>query len=180
MKFKELPLKGAYIVEVEKLEDERGFFGRLWCQKELEEIGLNTQIVQSNVSRSKTKGTLRGMHFQKGEHAETKFVRCTKGSVYDVIIDLRKDSPTFMQWHGEELTSDNYKMMYVPENFAHGFLTLEDDSEVYYLVTQFYSKDYEGGLRFNDPAIKIKWPIEIKEISEKDNNHPSFDLNKII
>lgn len=180
MKFTELELKGAFVVEVDKIQDSRGFFGRLWCENEFADHNLNTNIVQSNVSLSKKKGTLRGMHFQRGSHAETKFVRCTRGSVYDVIVDLRPDSPTFKKWCGVELTADNYKMIYVPENFAHGFLTLEDDSEVYYLVTQFYSAQHEAGLRYNDPGIGIEWPNEIAEISEKDNNHPEFSLKNII
>ncbi len=174
MKFTELELKGAYVIEVDKIQDERGFFGRLWCENELKNYGLNTNIVQSNVSLSKKKGTLRGMHFQRGEYAETKFVRCTRGSVYDVIVDLRPESPTFKQWYGVKLTADNYKMIYVPENFAHAFLTLEDNSEVYYMATQFYNSENEGGLRYNDPEINIEWPIEITEISDKDNNHPNL------
>jgi len=180
LKFTELELKGAFVIEVDKIQDERGFFGRLWCENELKKHGLNTNIVQSNVSLSKKKGTLRGMHFQRGEYAETKFVRCTQGSVYDVIVDLRPESPTFKQWCGVKLTADNYKMIYVPENFAHAFLTLEDNSEVYYMVTQFYNSENEGGLRYNDPEINIEWPIEINEISDKDNNHPNFSLKQII
>jgi len=180
MTFEETNLKGAYIIGVNKLEDDRGFFGRLWCEKELKEHNLNTNIVQSNVSLSEKKGTLRGMHFQRNPFQETKLVRCTKGSIYDVIIDLRPDSPTYKKWFGVKLTADNHKMIYVPENFAHGFLTLQDNSEVYYLVTQFYNKDAEAGLRYNDPTFKIEWPTEIVEISEKDNNHQNFDLKNII
>lgn len=168
------------MVQVDKIEDRRGFFGRLWCEKEFKNFGLNTNIVQSNVSLSKNKGTLRGMHFQRGKHAETKFVRCTRGSVYDVIVDLRPDSPTFKKWCGVELSADNYNMIYIPESFAHGFLTLEDNSEVYYMVTQFYNAESEGGLHYNDPEINIEWPITISEISDKDDSHPSFSLNKII
>ncbi|MDN3643375.1 dTDP-4-dehydrorhamnose 3,5-epimerase [Lutimonas halocynthiae] len=174
MKFTALELEGAFVIEVDKMEDQRGFFGRLWCEKEFKDHNLNTNIVQSNVSLSKKKGTLRGMHFQRGSHAETKFVRCTRGSVYDVIVDLRPDSPTYKRWCGVELTADNYKMIYVPENFAHGFLTLEDNSEVYYMVTQFYSAEHEGGLHYNDSDINIEWPIEINEISDKDDKHPKF------
>jgi len=179
MKFTESKLQGAYVIEVEKIEDDRGFFGRLWCEKEFQKYNLNTNIVQSNVSLSKKQGTLRGMHFQKSPHQETKLVRCTKGSVYDVIIDLRPDSPTFKKWFGVKLTEDNHKMIYVPENFAHGFLTLEDNSEVYYLVTQFYNKEAESGLRWNDPAFDIQWPIEVMEISDKDNRHANFNLKDI-
>lgn len=180
MKFTELSLKGAFVVEVDRIEDERGFFGRLWCEKELEEYELNTKIVQVNVSLSKKKGTLRGLHFQKGIHAETKFVRCTRGAIYDVIVDLRPESPTFKRWCGVELTQNNYKMVYAPKGFAHGFLTLKENSEVFYMVTQFYNGKHEGGIRYNDPEININWPIDISEISEKDKNHPDFSLNKII
>lgn len=176
MIFTETYLKGAYVIDVQKLIDERGFFGRLWCQDEFERHGLNVNIVQSNVSLSTKKGTLRGMHFQKHPFQETKLVRCTKGKVYDVIIDLRPDSPTFQKWFGIELSEDNHRMIYVPENFAHGFLTLEDNSEVYYLVTQFYNKSKEGGVRWNDPNFKIEWPTSINEISIKDSSHPNFDI----
>ncbi len=180
MKFTTLDLEGAFVIEVDKIEDQRGFFGRLWCEKEFKSYNLETKIVQSNVSLSKKKGTLRGMHIQKGEYAETKFVRCTKGSVFDVIIDLRPESPTFKKWYGIELTADNYKMIYVPEGFAHGFLTLENNSEVYYMVTQFYSPKHEIGIRYDDPEIAVKWPSEIKEISIKDKNHPDFNLKNIL
>ena len=180
MIFKETPLKGAFEIEVQKIDDERGFFGRLWCEKELKAHGLNTNIVQSNVSLSKNKGTLRGMHFQRNPFQETKLVRCTKGAVYDVIIDLRPDSPTFKKWHGVKLSEEKHNMIYVPENFAHGFLTLEDHSEVYYLVTQFYNKDMEAGLRWDDPAFGIDWPEIVREISVKDNKHPDFDLKNIL
>lgn len=180
MKFTALELEGAFIIEVNKIEDQRGFFGRLWCEKEFKEHNLNTNIVQSNVSLSERKGTLRGMHFQRGAHAETKLLRCTKGSVFDAIVDLRPDSPTFKQWVGVELSEYNHKMIYVPEGFAHGFLTLEDNSEVNYLVTQFYNKESEGGLRYNDPEINIQWPIDVKYVSEKDLSHPNFNLKNII
>ena len=180
MIFNETSLKGAYVVEVDKLKDERGFFGILWCEKEFKRHNLKSYIVQSNVSLSRKKGTLRGMHFQKHPFQETKFVRCTKGSVYDVIIDLRPDSITYKKWFGVELSESNHRMIYVPENFAHGFITLEDNSEVYYLVSQFYNHENEGGLRYNDSEIQIDWPIEISEISQKDNNHPDFSLKNIL
>lgn len=180
MKFNETILKGAFVIEVDKLIDDRGFFGRLWCERESEQYNLNTNIVQSNVSFSKKKGTLRGMHFQKHPYQETKLVRCTKGAVYDVIIDLRPNSSTYKKWVGVELTEHNQKMIYVPENFAHGFITLEDDTEVYYLVTQFYNKDAESGLRWNDPTFEIEWPLTVTEISEKDSNHPNFNLKNIL
>lgn len=180
MKFTETSLKGAYVIEVDKIGDERGFFTRIWCEDELKNYDLNTNIVQSNMSLSKRRGTIRGLHFQKSPFQETKFVRCTKGSVYDVIIDLRPDSTTYKKWFGVKLTENNHKMIYVPENFAHGFLTLEDNSEVYYLVTQYYNNDSEIGVRWNDPTFNIKWPIEITEVSEKDNNHPNFDFKSIL
>lgn len=180
MTFTETKLKGAYIIDVDRLEDDRGFFGRLWCEKEMKDRGLNANIVQSNISFSKKKGTLRGMHFQKKPFQETKLVRCTKGAVYDVIIDLRPNSETYKQWIGVDLTENNRRMIYVPENFAHGFITLEDNSEVYYLVTQFYNKEYEAGLRWNDKSFDIEWPVEVIEISDKDSIHPDFNLANIL
>jgi dTDP-4-dehydrorhamnose 3,5-epimerase len=179
MKFTETKLQGSYVIEVEKIEDDRGFFGRWWCEDEFKKYNLNTNIVQANVSRSNKKGTLRGLHFQKSPHQETKLLRCTKGAVYNVIIDLRPESPTFKKWFGVKLTEDNHKMIYVPENFANGFLTLEDNSEVYYLVTEFYNKEAESGIRWNDPAFNIKWPRAITEITEKDNGCANFNFKDI-
>lgn len=174
MLFKEAKLKGVYFIELEKLQDHRGYFGRLWCKKELGEHDLNANIVQSNTSYNKKKGTLRGLHYQKTPYEETKYVRCTKGAIYDVIVDLRPDSPTFKQWLGVELNEENMKMLYVPEGFAHGYLALEDNTEVTYFVTEYYNKDAEAGVRYNDKAFDIKWPIAITEISEKDKNRPDF------
>ncbi|WP_187262362.1 dTDP-4-dehydrorhamnose 3,5-epimerase [Pontibacter beigongshangensis] len=174
MIFTETKLKGAYIVDIKRIEDERGFFGRAWCQKEFEEMGLSANVVQTNLSSNKKKGTLRGMHFQVTPFAESKLVRCTRGALYDVIIDLRQNSPTYMQWLGVELTADSFRMLYVPENFAHGFLTLEDDTDITYQVTQFYAPGAERGIRFNDPAFNIQWPIEPQIISEKDKAHANF------
>ena len=179
MKFTELNLPGAFLIEIEKIQDQRGFFGRLWCENEFKAHNLNTNLVQSNISLSKKKGTLRGMHFQKSPFEETKLVRCTKGSVFDVLVDLRPESPTFKKWFGVKLTEKNHKMLYVPKNFAHGFLTLEDNSEVYYLVTEFYNPEMERGIRYNDPEFNIEWPIDIEEISEKDLNHPNFNLKDV-
>jgi dTDP-4-dehydrorhamnose 3,5-epimerase len=172
--FTETKLKGAFILEVKRIEDERGFFGRSWCKKEMEEHGLNSNVVQANVSFNHKKGTLRGMHFQFSPHQETKLVRCTKGAIYDVIIDLRKDSPTYKQWIGVELTEDNYKMLFVPEDFAHGFITLQDNTAVTYQVTQYYTPGAEGGIRWNDPAMAIEWPIPVEVISSKDKAHPDY------
>ncbi len=182
MIFTPTKLQGAYILEVKKIEDERGFFGRSWCKRELEEHGLNANVVQANVSYNKVKGTLRGMHFQKAPHQETKLVRCTRGAIYDVIIDLRPDSPTYKQWIGVELTESNYRMLFVPEDFAHGFITLEDNTEVTYQVTQYYTPGAEGGIRWNDPAFQIAWPIEPVVVSGKDQAHPDFTetLRKVV
>lgn len=174
MIFTETALKGAFILEVKQLEDERGFFGRIWCKKEMEDHGLNGNVVQANMSYNKKKGTVRGMHFQHSPYAETKLIRCTKGAIYDVIIDLRKDSPTYKQWIGVELTEQNHKMLYVPENFAHGFITLEDDTEVAYQVTQYYTPGAEGGIRWNDPSFNIQWPVPVDLVSDKDKNHPDY------
>lgn len=174
MIFTETILKGAFVIEIKKLEDDRGFFGRSWCANEMKEHGLNANICQANTSLSKTKGTLRGMHYQLDPYQETKLIRCTHGSIYDVIIDLRPDSPTYKQWFGIELSREKYNMLYVPEDFAHGFVTLEDDVEVTYLVTQFYTPGAEAGIRWNDPDFNIKWPLEPKVISEKDKNHPDY------
>jgi dTDP-4-dehydrorhamnose 3,5-epimerase len=174
MIFTETALKGAFILEVKQLEDERGFFGRTWCKKEMEDHGLNGNVVQANMSYNKKKGTVRGMHFQNPPYAETKLIRCTKGAIYDVIIDLRKDSPTYKQWIGVELTEQNHKMLYVPENFAHGFITLEDNTEVAYQVTQYYTPGAEGGIRWDDPSFTIQWPVPVELVSDKDQNHPDY------
>ena len=177
MIFKETVLKGAFLVEIKKLEDDRGFFGRAWCQQEFEENGLNGNIRQINTSYTKKRGTIRGMHYQIDPFQETKFIRCTKGRIYDVIIDLRSDSPTFMKWIGHELSEQNCRMVYVPGNFAHGFVTLEDHCEVYYPVTEFYTPGSERGIRYDDPAFKIDWPVDVEIVSEKDRNHPDFNIN---
>jgi dTDP-4-dehydrorhamnose 3,5-epimerase len=175
--FTETKLKGAYIIELEELKDNRGFFARAWCQHEYEKHGLNARFVQANVSSSIKKGTLRGMHYQISPYEEIKLMRCIKGSIYDVIIDLRPDSSTYAQWIGLELTSENHKMLYVPENFAHGFQTLEDNTEVFYPVSQFYTPGSERGIRYDDPAFGIKWP-EINDLvmSEKDKCWPDYVL----
>jgi dTDP-4-dehydrorhamnose 3,5-epimerase len=174
--FTETKLKGAYIIEIEKLKDDRGFFARSWCQKEFERQGLSPRMVQANVSFNKLKGTLRGMHYQLAPYEETKLVRCTRGAIYDVIIDLRRASPTYAQWIGVKLTGDNYRMLYVPEDFAHGFQTLEDLSEVTYQVSQFYTPNSESGIRWNDPVFNIEWPLEVQVISDKDKNWSNYRL----
>jgi len=175
MIFRETKLAGAFIIELEKLEDERGFFARAWCQREFEAQGLVSRFVQCNVSYNKKKGTLRGMHYQVAPYEEVKLVRCTRGAIYDVIIDLRPDSPTYTQWLGVELTADNYRMLYVPEGCAHGYQTLTDNAEVFYQVSQFYAPQCERGVRWNDPAFNIQWPIDHPIIlSEKDQRWPDF------
>jgi len=174
--FAETKLKGAYVIEIEKLKDHRGFFARTWCKKEFEEHNLVSRVRQANVSYNKKKGTLRGMHYQLSPYEETKLVRCTMGAIYDVIIDLRLASPTYTQWIGVELTAENYKMLYVPENFAHGFITFEDNTEVAYQVSQFYTPGSERGIRWDDPAFQIDWPLEVQVISDKDKNWPDYTL----
>lgn len=175
MKFTETKLKGAYLVEIQKIGDERGFFGRAWCQREFEEHGLNVGIKQINTSFSREKGTLRGLHYQTDPFQEVKFVRCTQGRIFDVIVDLRPGSPTFLQWDGYELGAENGRMLYVPEHFATGFLTLEDNCGMYYTTTEFYAPAAARGLRYNDPAIGIEWPGEIISISDVDRDRPDLD-----
>ncbi len=176
MKFTETKLKGAFIIELEKLGDERGFFARAFCKNEFSKYKLNNEIVQINNSLTSEKGTLRGMHYQVNPKEEDKIVRCIKGSLYDVIIDLREVSLTFGMWFGVELSAENRSMLYVPKGFAHGFITLENDTEAFYLVTEYYSSEHERGIRWNDPKFDIKWPINPIHISEKDRNHPDFNL----
>tara|TARA_B100000809_G_C14942051_1_gene460792 strand:- start:144 stop:674 length:531 start_codon:yes stop_codon:yes gene_type:complete len=168
MKFFETELKCSYIIELEKLEDERGFFSRSWDRNEFKEQGLNHNLVQCNISFSKKRGTLRGMHFQKKPFEETKLVRCTRGKIFDVIIDLRAESNTYKKWIGMELKSDDFKMLYIPEGFAHGFQTLEDNTEVFYQVSNWFSPEHERGIRWDDKELDIKWPINNPIISKKD------------
>ncbi|GJL56746.1 MAG: dTDP-4-dehydrorhamnose 3,5-epimerase [Nitrospirales bacterium] len=174
MIFKETHLKDALIVSIEKREDPRGFFARAWCSRELEGHGLRTNFVQANISQNHKKGTLRGMHYQLAPHEEVKLVRCTRGAIYDAIIDLRPDSPTYKHWVGVELTAESRDMLYVPEGFGHGFQVLQDDSEVFYEVTQFYHPEAERGVRYDDSSFGITWPLQVTEISEKDNGWPKF------
>jgi dTDP-4-dehydrorhamnose 3,5-epimerase len=174
MVFTETGLQGAVIVDVETHTDERGFFARSWCTREFAERGLNASVVQCNVSGNTARGTLRGMHYQVAPHAEVKLVRCTKGAIYDVIIDLRRSSPTFLQHVGVELTADNHRALYIPEGFAHGFMTLHDDSEVFYLMSAFYEPTAARGVRWNDPIFQINWPLPVSVISTRDREYPDF------
>ncbi len=180
MMFHETKLKGAFVIEPELLSDERGFFARTFCKREFENHGLNSNIVQCNISFNKKKGTLRGMHYQASPYEEAKLVRCVKGAVYDVIIDLRPNSKTFAQWISVILSEKNRKMLFVPEGFAHGFITLEDETEIIYQMSEFYQPDYSRGIRWNDPFFNIYWPVEVKVISERDNNYPDFMMDKEI
>lgn len=174
MKFLETPLKGAFVIELEKREDKRGFFARTWDINEFEANGIYRIPVQTNMSFSKKRGTIRGIHFQVAPHQESKVIRCVKGAIYDVIIDLRLGSPTYKQWFGVELSEENCKMLFVPEGFAHGFLTLKDSTEVTYQVSAFYNFESERVIGYNDPAFNITWPIDVTVVSEKDAAHPDF------
>lgn len=175
LKFTELSLHGAYLVEPEFIEDERGFFARSFCTQEFKKQGLNTQLEQCNISYNIQKGTLRGMHYQINEKSEAKLVRCSMGSIYDVLIDLRPASSTFKKWIALELSAKNRKMVFIPEGFAHGFQTLEDEVEVFYQMSNSFDPKYARGIRWNDPAFKIQWPHpEPTLISTKDQQHPNF------
>ena len=175
MNFTETPLPGAYIIDLDKKGDERGFFARYFCKKEYAVHDLHSDIVQINNSLSAQAGTLRGMHYQLAPKAEDKIVRCIKGALFDVIIDLRSDSSAFLQHFGVELTAENRRMLYVPKGFAHGFLSLQDNTETIYLVTEYYAADRERGIRYNDPKFGIQWPVEPSVVSPKDLAHPDFD-----
>lgn len=172
MNFTETTLKGAYVIEPIKLIDERGGFSRTFCKEEFKNIKHTKEFVQFNQSFNLQKGTIRGMHFQQPPFCEIKLIRCIKGSVYDVIVDIRNSSPTFLQWFGIELSDLNMKMIYVPEGFAHGFQTLEDNSELLYHHTNFYVPSSEKGIRYNDEMINIHWPLAVSMISEKDKSYP--------
>jgi dTDP-4-dehydrorhamnose 3,5-epimerase len=174
MIFTETVLKGAFIIEPQRLEDERGFFARAFCEKEFRAHGLRERFVQCNISFNKKKGILRGMHYQIAPHAEAKVVRCTRGGIYSVIIDLRPDSKTYCRWISTELTGDNYKMLYVPEGFAAGYQTLRPGTEVFYLMSEFYAPTHERAVRWNDPLFAIKWPLPNPILSVKDQSHPDF------
>lgn len=172
MQFTATKLDGAFIVELDRIEDERGFFARSFCRRELDQLGMNSDVVQANVSFNKNKATLRGMHYQVAPAPETKLVRCTRGAIVDIIVDMRDTSPTYRQHIAVELSADNHRALFVPANFAHGFQTLQDDSEVMYLVSGYYTPECERGLRFNDPALDIQWPLAVEHISDKDANWP--------
>ena len=175
MLFDPQKLPGVYEIRIEPHNDERGFFARSWCSREFEEHGLNPNLAQCNISFNTRKGTLRGMHFQTPPHAEAKLVRCTRGSVYDVVVDLRPASPTYRSWIGIRLTSEDRNMVYVPEGCGHGFLTLEDETEVFYQMSEFYNADSGRGARWNDPALGIAWPDKVEVISQRDGAYPDLE-----
>jgi dTDP-4-dehydrorhamnose 3,5-epimerase len=164
------------VVEIERMEDDRGFFARTWCQREFEKHGLDSRLVQCNLSYNRSKGTLRGMHYQAPPYAEAKLVRCTAGAVYDVIVDLRPGSKSFRQWVGVELTADNRRALFIPEGLAHGFLTLADQTEVFYQMSEFYTPEGARGVRWNDLAFGIQWPAAVAVISPRDAAYPDFHV----
>ncbi len=175
MLFTKTKLKGAFLIQIDRKEDDRGFFARTYCQHEYEEQGIDFNIVQSNVSFNKKKGTMRGLHAQLAPYKESKLVRCTCGSIYDVIVDMRKNSSTYLQWYGTELNAVNYNIMYIPEGFAHGFITLHDDTEVVYEMSQYYTPGAEIGFRWNDPAFHIDWPLSPVVMSLKDRSYALYE-----
>lgn len=174
MIFTETKLKGAYIIELERREDSRGFFARGFCQNEFRAHGLKPTVAQGNIASNIKAGTLRGMHFQYPPAAESKLVRCTRGAIYDIIVDLRPESPTYLQHIGVELNEDNQRALYVPERFAHGYQTLTDKTDTSYLVGEFYTPDAEGGLLYDDPSLKLDWPLPVSVISDKDQKFPLY------
>lgn len=177
MKFTQSSLPGAYVVELEPIGDERGFFARMWCREEFQALGLSTVVEQSSISFNRRKGTLRGMHYQAAPREEVKLVRCTRGAIYDVILDLRADSPAFCRWFAVELTPGNGKMVYIPAGFAHGYQTLADESEVLYQISEAYRPEMARGVRWNDPAFQIEWPIRNPILSARDRSFQDFAAN---
>ena len=175
MIFKPTGIDGAFVIELKKIQDDRGYFARTFCQKEFQAHGLCTFLVQANTAFTQRKGTVRGMHYQAAPYAEAKLVRCIRGAAFDVMLDLRPGSKSYCQWFGVELTSDNHRMLYIPEGFAHGYQTLQDDTELFYLVSQFYTPQAEQGVRWNDARFNISWPIVADAmLSDKDRTWPDF------
>jgi dTDP-4-dehydrorhamnose 3,5-epimerase len=175
MIFIDVGLPGVYELQIEPKSDERGFFARTWCRDEFAAKGLDSQLVQCSLSYNTTKGTLRGMHFQAAPYAETKLVRCNQGAIYDVVLDLRPESTAYRRWVGVRLTAEERNALYIPKGCAHGFLTLEDDTEVFYQMSEFYNAESARGLRWNDPAFAIVWPANVAVISARDANYPDFE-----
>lgn len=169
------PLLGAYVLDLNRLQDERGFFARSYCMNEFDDHGLNSRVVQCNVSFNRRKGTLRGLHLQLEPHSEVKLVRCTQGAIWDVIVDLRETSPTYKKWHGVELSAGSGRALYVPEGIAHGFQTLTENAEVLYMMSKFYHPESARGARWNDPAFGIEWPIKNPSMSDRDRDYPLLE-----
>lgn len=178
MRFIETKLPGAYIVEIDRIEDERGFFARGWCAEEFRRHSLNPDILQINVGFNRKCGTVRGLHFQSPPHAECKLIRCTRGAIYNVILDLRSDSPSHRQWFAAELTADNHTMVLSPEGFAQGYQTLSDDTEIFYSTNRMYAPAAAKGVRYNDPQFGIEWPLEVVSISDADTSWPDYAPNQ--
>lgn len=174
MNFLESKISGVFEIRVERMPDERGFFARTWCRNEFQSRGLNPELVQCSISFNSRKGTLRGIHYQGAPHAEAKVIRCTRGAIYDVVVDLRPQSPTFKDWIAVTLTAENRNMIYVPEGCAHGFLTLDDASEILYQMSEFYHAESACGVRWNDPAFQILWPDKVEVISDRDRTYSDF------
>ena len=174
MLFTETEIQGAYVLDAEQIADERGFFARTWARDEFEAHGLVPDLAQCNLSYNHRKGTVRGMHWQAPPHAETKLVRCAQGALYDVVVDLRPDSPTYRRWVGVELTAENRRALYIPEGCGHGFQTLEDATEVFYMITEYYTPAAARGMRWNDPAINVTWPLDVTVISDRDAEYPDW------
>jgi dTDP-4-dehydrorhamnose 3,5-epimerase len=172
MRFTAMPLSGAYLIQLEPRIDSRGTFSRAFCAREFAAQGLTESFVQANLSTNLRAGIVRGLHFQNAPHGEAKLVQCVKGSVYDVIVDIRRESATYLRWTGVELSDSNGLTIYVPAGFAHGYQTLDDGANVLYLVSEFYTPEAEGGLRYNDPKLAIKWPVAVSDVSEKDSRWP--------
>jgi dTDP-4-dehydrorhamnose 3,5-epimerase len=175
MTFHETKLPGVFEIHIEPKADERGFFARSWCQEEFEGLGLNPRVAQCSISFNARKGTLRGMHYQSAPHTEAKVVRCTRGAIYDVVVDLRSHSPSFKQWIGLRLTASNRNMVYVPEGCGHGLMTLEDETEVFYQISDPYHAELARGVRWDDPAFRISWPSTVEVISDRDRTYPNFE-----
>lgn len=174
MRFAPTPLEGAYIVDIEPIVDERGFFARTWCQEEFYRRGLNSRLMQCNISFNRVRGTLRGLHYQEQPYAEAKFLRCSAGAIYDVIVDLRPTSRSYKKWFAVDLTAANRRMLYVPEGFAHGFQTLEEETEVFYQMSEAHRQEYARGIRWNDPVFGISWPFSNPILSQRDQSYPDF------
>lgn len=174
MKFTELPIRGAYLIELEPISDDRGFFARSWCKREFEALNLKCDLAQCNISFNTKRGTLRGMHYQIKPFQEAKLVRCTQGAVFDVIVDIRPESDSYRSWHAIELSAKNRSMIYIPPGIAHGFQSLMDDTEVFYQMSEFYTPECAHGIRWNDPLLGIQWPIGNPVVSARDSSYPSL------